>query len=156
MVLITLERKKPSFAGMDIEDCEHRVFFTMQDAEKWLVSNNFYFGQRDFFKYTPADAKEWCHKKDASWEYIAVSIETIDVPGEPSRYKDFDPGIAPWKKAAFEEGRREGYAKTLVESGLSREVVIRKYMNYFNERKEDAEYWISVCEAAGKKNKPEQ
>ncbi|MCR5404230.1 MAG: hypothetical protein K6E91_10505 [Butyrivibrio sp.] len=156
MVIITLERTKPSFMGMDIEDYEHRAFLTMKEAEKWLISNNFYYGQRDFFEYTPAEAKEWCHKKDASWEYIGVSIETIDNPDEVSRYKDFDPGMAPWQKAAFEDGRREGYTKKLVEAGLPREVIIKKYMEYFNERKEDAEYWISVCEADEEKNNFEE
>lgn len=153
MIIITLEHNSIGIIGKKEIDCEHRAFLTMQEAEKWLEDNNFYYGQRSFFQYTPADAKEWCHKKDVSWEFISVSIETIYDHDEPSRYKDFVPGMAPWQKAAFEEGRREGYAQVLVEAGLPRDEMIRRYMNHFDESKKDAEYWISVCEATEKENK---
>ncbi|MBP3197159.1 MAG: hypothetical protein J6N21_09170 [Butyrivibrio sp.] len=150
MVIITLEHNCIGVFKMEDIDCEHRAFLTMKEAEKWLVDNNFYYGQRSFLQYTPADAKEWCHQNDASWEFIGVSIEVIENPDEPSRYKDFNPGMAPWQKAAFEDGRREGYAQVLVEANFPRDEMIKRYMNHFDESKADAEYWISVCEEAEK------
>ena len=146
MVIVTLEHKKQRCIGLDIEDREHRAFLTMQEAEKWLEDNNFYYGQRDFFNYTPDDAKEWCHKNDASWEYINVEIETVEDRNSPSCYKEFDPGMSPWQKAAFEDGRREGFVEMLVEMGLPTELIIEKYMKNFKENEEDAKYWISLYE----------
>ena len=152
MVVITLEHKKRNYIGIDIVDSEHRVFPTMQKAKKWLADNNFYYGQSPFFNYNPHDGKEWCHIKDSSWEYIDVRLEILGDQDEPSRYKDFDPGMAPWQKAAFEEGRREGYAQVLVEADIPKDVKVKKFMEHFDESEEDAEYWISECEKAGKES----
>ncbi len=133
--------------SMEIVDCEHRAFLTMKEAKKWLKDNNFYYGQRSFFEYTPPDGKEWCHKKDASWEYISVSVETIEDQNAPSRYRDFDAGVvSPWVKAALEEKRRKPLVRLIRTAGIPREEIIKRFMEDFGDTKEDAEYWIAVCE----------
>ena len=92
MVLIVLERIVRKIIGSDVEDKEYRIFETIQEAERWLKENNFYYGQRIFFSYTPKDAKEWCHMNDDTWEYVNVTIEDRDVWNEPSYYRNFYPG----------------------------------------------------------------
>ncbi len=77
-----------SLAKSHIQEC--------RDAKKWLINNNFYYGQRSFFNYTPSFAKEWCHKNDQSWEYIDVSLEKYRGLNQYSRYKNFIPEKAPW------------------------------------------------------------
>ncbi len=147
MVIITLEHKEQGFMSMDIVDCEHRAFLTMKEAKKWLKDNNFYYGQRSFFQYTPSDGKEWCHKNDASWEYISVKVETIEDQNAPSRYRDFDAGVvSPWAKAALEGGSRKTVVRVLRNADIPREQIVKVFMEDFGDSKEDAEYWISACE----------
>ena len=96
MVVVTLEHKKLGAVFVDTVDSEHRAFLDMKEAEKWLNDNNFIYGQRSFFKYDKPEDKEWCHVKDASWEYINVLVECYDDVEKESRYKSFDPGMPPW------------------------------------------------------------
>ena len=96
MILVTLKHMKLRTISIDVQDSETRTFSCMRDAKKWLINNNFYYGQRPFFNYTPSFAKEWCHKNDQSWEYIDVSLEKYRGLNQYSRYKNFIPEKAPW------------------------------------------------------------
>ena len=146
MVIVTLMRRKHAGFTLETQGVEHRAFPNMKAAKKWLKANNFIYGQRDFLKYDGPDDKEWCHVNDASWDFIKVIIETLEDPEEDSCYKNFDPGMAPWLKAAYEEGRREGFAGRLVKLDMPRDEKIKMFIETFGDSKADAEYWISYCE----------
>lgn len=98
MVIVNLTRKQLGVIEIKTQDSECRIFDNIQEAERWLVDNNFYYGRRDFFQYENAEDMEWCHKKDCSWEYITVDFENIDDMNKASRYKNFNPGMAPWER----------------------------------------------------------
>lgn len=84
-----------------------KLFSSMKAAEKWLVDNDFVYGQRSFFNYPTGD-KEWFHKDDMWMEYIDVFIMKMKVNDlTKSKFKNFckihrkclpDESFSAWKK----------------------------------------------------------
>lgn len=73
---VKLIRMKSRAITMEPVDEESRLFSSKSLATKWLIKNNFTYGQRRFFNY-PANDKEWFHKDDINLEYVDVVITKI-------------------------------------------------------------------------------
>ena len=75
---VNLVRMKVGVLFAEPADEEYKLFSSMKAAEKWLVDNNFVYGQRSFFNYPDGD-EVWFHKDDMRMEFIEVFIMKLKV-----------------------------------------------------------------------------
>ncbi|MBP3197157.1 MAG: hypothetical protein J6N21_09160 [Butyrivibrio sp.] len=89
MVIVTLYHRIREVLKHPIIDYEQRGFVNIEEAEKWLVNNNFYCEKYKLSDEDGAYDKVWRRYKNDYWDYIDVEFELFDGGETASRYKDF-------------------------------------------------------------------
>lgn len=138
MVIVTLTQKINALFTEHAIDSEHRIFSDIETAEKWLTENNF----KTVHGLRNPEKVFWVHKNNNSEKYVDVTFENAEDQERESKFKNFDPGMDSWQKAAYEEGRREGFAKSIAKEDIPMEQKIKMFKEYFDTSWQDAEQWI--------------
>lgn len=74
---IELVRKQANASFVKEGMRAYRFFPSTDEAENWLISKGFVFGQCQDFQKT--DTPYWFHQKDSARDYIEVKISLVDI-----------------------------------------------------------------------------
>ncbi len=108
-VLEILQYKKEAIS---IKNTDHRTLvFSSEDALKeWLLSNDFYYGRGDMFKYGTGEA-DWNHKCNSPFEYYKATYSEVPVNPEYSFRDIFKPGNYCFNEFESEKNTEENKEK---------------------------------------------
>lgn len=138
MVIVILTQKINTLFSEHAIDSEHRVFSDRETAEKWLSANNF----KTVHSIHDPEKVFWVHRNNNKDKYIDVTFEDARDQARESKFKDFNPGMDEGQRFFYEEGRREGFAKSIAKEDIPIEQKIKIFKEHFDISWHDAEQWI--------------